>query len=698
MAPRAVNRSDVLPKAKQGNVGSPLGANPVLEQPTAKDSVPKKSSDASNTANDRERNNSTAQPSSSDDINGQEPELPTVAPFKVAESSSDLPERIEKSRRPKDGRQNEVPNGNGQEVVQSSDRSLSGTEDGARRSSAEDNNSVAFGSSLDDSRSDNAGRRPQSPWMHPSNAFVNSHEFCSRVAKDCKIGKRRPSLAVPRQVAFQTQSLPEVVDQVPSEEDLYFLLLHRLRQREGADKSSKARLHQLEHENAMLHDKVQGCAQRVDSLHAAADGKDAEICRQKAVINDTKRKCASIKEFMKKIRDDRDVLRTKFDLMSQQHQELQNDRHSFSQCLEAAQNSAQSSSGVIARFNGRVGDIRHETSHLSSLLRETKNRLTGEQQLLIQEKQKNAVLEAQIHSMSHKQESSIGSILQEQQHFCEIMKTLRDKVCQVQRGQDSVELIQGPALRHCQDMLMALCQVEVVTSADMKDVIQVVGGLRQRYVMFLRSPDALTKDFVSTDSSNGHAMILCDKIDAMVTETSTTSLAQIADQLKVLTETSRQEDVIRQLWKMRETLEGHIQVANGVSLETQSSKEAADRRAEDLQSEIGKLSNDIGAIREATIAPKRGPGHVPELQSLLIKWTSANNLLAEALQKVEAKDEKIQDQDKAMKVLSLEAKETRSALEELTQRTRELTQVLCQGDDFVSREGTHPVGVDVGPS
>lgn len=129
-------------------------------------------------------------------------------------------------------------------------------------------------------------------------------------------------------------------------------------------------------------------------------------------------------------------------------------------------------------------------------------------------------------------------------------------------------------------------------------------------------------------------------------------LSQITTQLTSLVHDFRSQDQSAQLREAKATLEERVKANENMLLEIRSGKASAEKREEYLRVGTDKLLEELAELREAALTPKRSSGPTLELQTLLIKWTSANKLLAESQQRIEISDQKLQKQDEQIRSLS----------------------------------------------
>lgn len=308
-------------------------------------------------------------------------------------------------------------------------------------------------------------RSPKSPSLR------TRHEG---VAKNCT-PKQQQSALLPSGSSAVSAS------RVPSEEDLYFLLLHRYRKREYTEKQLAARLRQVEAENTNLCEAAQGYQKQLQDSSTSSSQQAAEIRSQKMVINDLKNRYAKIKDYMTMVYNDLEALKAKAISMGQEKQALRDEHDKIYQVIEEAKNSTTSSSHTLTKLKTHLAEVRHDAAYFEQTVNKTYLKLRDEQRLLVQERQKNRKYENHIVDITRQRDRFSFTIQQEQQHVLNALKSIKEKVSGLEMGHAIAAASRNvPALDQCVELLSALVKVETASPADMTDMIQVVHALTKR--------------------------------------------------------------------------------------------------------------------------------------------------------------------------------------------------------------------------
>ena len=271
-------------------------------------------------------------------------------------------------------------------------------------------------------------------------------------------------------------------NRVPSEEDLYFLLLHRYRKRENTEKQLAARLRQVESENTNLCAAAREYQKQLHELGTSSSRQATEIRAQKIVINDIQNGYAKIKDYMTMVYNDQESLKAKAISIDQEKHALRDEHDRIHQAIEEAMDSTTSSSHAIDKLKTHLSEIRHDAAYFEETANKTNLKLRDEQQLLVQERQKSRKYENHIVDITRQQNRLSFTIQQEQQHVLNVVKSIKEKLTGLEVDHATAAVPPNlPALDQCVKMLSALVKVETASPADVTDMIQVVDALTERW-------------------------------------------------------------------------------------------------------------------------------------------------------------------------------------------------------------------------
>lgn len=162
-------------------------------------------------------------------------------------------------------------------------------------------------------------------------------------------------------------------------------------------------------------------------------------------------------------------------------------------------------------------------------------------------------------------------------------------------------------------------------------------------------------------------------------------LSQVTEQLKTLVHESANQKQIAELEEAKIRLEERIRGNVALFTEIRNGKAAAEKREDDLKASHGKIVDELARLRETALASKKSAGTSIDHQTLLMKWTNTNNLLAESLQNIECKDQKLQAQEEQIQSLSAQLSQERDEQEKSAEEIQRLSERLPERSDQVIR-------------
>lgn len=381
--------------------------------------------------------------------------------------------------------QNESPSGPFQVVDLTLTQHQSGQAQMIEQRTAEETSVTRIGSPEDHGRSSSS--KFGTPSMEttrrgrkPAQRAAASPKTPLGPVKPSKVTKG-PSILQPQASFVPSGNLAASNGRSPSEEDLYYLLLHRYRKRECTEKQLASRLRQLENENTELDLAAQECTQRLETEIAFSSEQAARIRAQQSIIDDIKNRHSKIKDFMKNVCEEQEVLNHKATLMDLQRQELRNEHDGFRLTLEDAQNITVSCSKVTNKIQTDIAELRQHAALLETSLHSKRRDLQSKESLLKQERLRNTRYEKHISDLARSHGIFDSTIRQEQQHVSSALKSIQDNLNDLKTHHaQSVQPPNIPALGQCVEMLKELVKAETASPADITDMIQVVQGLTER--------------------------------------------------------------------------------------------------------------------------------------------------------------------------------------------------------------------------
>lgn len=172
-------------------------------------------------------------------------------------------------------------------------------------------------------------------------------------------------------------------------------------------------------------------------------------------------------------------------------------------------------------------------------------------------------------------------------------------------------------------------------------------------------------------------------------------MSQITDKFNMLACSLGNQDQIAELREAKITLEERVRGTENMLMEVRNGRTSAEKRENDLRAGNGKLVDELAKLRETALATKKGSGPLNELQSLSMKWTNTNSMLAESLQRLERKDEKLRSQEEQIRALSDQLGHANAEQQKSVEEIQALSQNLTESLDKAGQEKGHLVSASL---
>ena len=275
----------------------------------------------------------------------------------------------------------------------------------------------------------------------------------------------------------------------PSEEDLFYLLMYRQRQRKDVETKAMARQKQLETTNARLSHENQNFQRQLVAAHSSSrEESAANASLQKAALENLKARFQKLKIYVNGLSNDYSDMRHEANQMKHSQQCLFNDKEEIYQDLRDCHTASAASERLMRSIASSVAKVCQSVAPLERSLVDTKMALEGESRLISKEQHKNKRLETYLFQVATTQNRYSSSIQDEQRAILHQMKEITRKI-------DSVEMattaepkpLQIPGLDECVRMLTVLHDVDRVVPADLTKVADAVSILSQKFVLWPRT-------------------------------------------------------------------------------------------------------------------------------------------------------------------------------------------------------------------
>jgi hypothetical protein len=278
-------------------------------------------------------------------------------------------------------------------------------------------------------------------------------------------------------------------DTLPSEEDLFYLLMHRQRQRKDAEARIIVRQKQLETANARLGHQNENLQRQLSVACTTRDQSAAEASLQKAAMEDFKARFQKLKGFVNGLINDYSALRQQADQMRNSQQSLINEKEHLYCELQGFQIASAASERAMSNIVSTVAKVRQG-------IVDSKKALEGESHLLSKEQKKNKRLETYLLQVATTQNQYSLAIQNEQKAILDQLRDITSKIHIVEKATTAEpQPLQLPGLDECVRMLTKLHDADRVVPADINQVTDAVRTLSQRLLLYSNSNLVLLIDY-----------------------------------------------------------------------------------------------------------------------------------------------------------------------------------------------------------
>ncbi|KAK2732459.1 hypothetical protein FQN57_002625 [Myotisia sp. PD_48] len=237
--------------------------------------------------------------------------------------------------------------------------------------------------------------------------LINDGGPCESRQQRAKSTSRSPSNRVSKRQTPKPPDSPTTrrfagsfMGSLPSEEDLFALLLHKLKKREKAEaaraikqEEMKIQLHQTNEENKTLKTALNEAEQ-----HSSKREADKEA--QQKLIERWKSKFSRMRAIMTSIENDQEALHRDGDVIKKTLLSLKAEHHRIYTNIKHVQDSASWAGEKWHQHKTQLSSIRHELTTLDQALQSARDKTSEENRALKEEKNRVMILESYIKSCS----------------------------------------------------------------------------------------------------------------------------------------------------------------------------------------------------------------------------------------------------------------------------------------------------------
>ncbi|PGH13095.1 hypothetical protein AJ80_06467 [Polytolypa hystricis UAMH7299] len=437
---------------------------------------------------------------------------------------------------------------------------------------------------------------------------------------------------------------PPITGTQPSEEDLFYLLIRKLKQRDAVDAANTALKERLENQILDVTQENEALHFQLKEAGARCDKKEAELNDQRKLVERWKIKFTKLRNLMgdfgnnfEDLRKDGQRLKSEQAYLAEQSRHIREDIGRLGEDTDRIRKH-------WSQYKSSVSGIQYEVGSLEQSLIVAETKSSERDRVILQQKNQVATLENYIRTYASRQQKQ-GHLLQQNQlealskmgSIQELLEESREAVNSLLKAEIS------PKIDSCLGLLKLLDQKNWAKPAELAEVAGSIRGLSLQL--------------------NGHTESLKKHTDHTFEArhgSSTDILAQLDDIKSTFASNLALAEQLAQLQRANDDLRQNLDLSESRIVQRNSDYEQLKLKEENLQNLICNLEAEVLALHaeKSDTAQFQESEVTSELQTQLEATTAA---LTEATNKMKSKDEEMQEAERNLeeKTHQLEVAENR---------------------------------------
>lgn len=260
----------------------------------------------------------------------------------------------------------------------------------------------------------------------------------------------------------------------PSEEDLFYLLIHKLKRRDEADAAAAALKERLETQVSALNQQKRALDTRAKDAESLCKKQTQEITCQRDLIERWKFRFGKLKSLVSSISGDIETLYKDKEVFKLERQSLGEENENIREHLNQMQNDSEKLRKQWNQHKNTIVGVQNEVSALEQALAVSKTQSSEKESMIIQQRNQVATLENYIWKYSNKQQKKSTVIDHKQTETLSKIDAIHKFVAECKGLHLALDLEITPGIQTCDKRLKELCETEYVKSADMEDISRVI--------------------------------------------------------------------------------------------------------------------------------------------------------------------------------------------------------------------------------
>ncbi|KAJ9298580.1 hypothetical protein DTO271G3_3547 [Paecilomyces variotii] len=417
-------------------------------------------------------------------------------------------------------------------------------------------------------------------------------------------------------------------DSRPSEEDLFYLLIQRLRQREEQEASDSALREQMKSDIVELSEENQSLRAQIEQCRSRQEEQEIEIDTRKRQSEQWKMKLSKLRRVLNGLGKEYKILRDEANDLKRTEAGLLQEKSELVRCLDEIKVNIDQAALKVSQQPAHVAAITADFNVMTQALRSAQDKTSYYHDRLLYEQRRVSKLELYIQSSATEHSLQLKFTKEMQSQVLDKLDTAIEHV--KQRWESSQAILQSaisPVLQECLESMNALLQKNAVEKSDIRDLNQSLATQMSSLEALVTNSVGdlgITKEIQDVINTQMHGQL--QRVEDVMSSSMITSheLADARERQGRLEEKLKaSEETVVKLQEITKELKLRESELTGESVRLKES-------LADCQREI----NDAAMKEREDVSPT-----VPELQ-IQLQTTSA--ALAEALESIKDKESHIE--------------------------------------------------------
>ncbi|KAL2012336.1 hypothetical protein VTN00DRAFT_5054 [Thermoascus crustaceus] len=457
----------------------------------------------------------------------------------------------------------------------------------------------------------------------------------------------------------------------PSEEELFYLIIHRLRQREENEAAASAIHEQLKTEILGLNEENQSLRAQLEESDIRQRKQESELSSHRGQVEYWRTKLAKLKRFLNGLGKDYENLRSEARNLKSTQISLSEEKGELIKCIQDMKSNVDQVASKISKHPGQLTEMSKTIQSLIESLRSAEEKTEAHRKRLLEEQEQVSTLQDYIQNSSKKQDKKLNLIRNKQSEVLSKLSLAIDHVNkQWQSSHTNLQSVLGPAVNESSQLIKALHDKELVEKTDLERIKESIGAVTAGVQSFAMQ---MSKD-AEKDSNiqNDIGMKLSEQLEKI--EAALGSNMNLSEQLT-------------QAYEKHGRLEENLKTAESTIASLTTTVEDLKLQETNLKQRVTELEADLSeAQKRQEVSTGINTSHKDsEAPELRIQLEATSAALKEAEERLRIKDSEIECVNQSLLEAKNMVQETERHVEEIASEKNALAEEI-RGVELKVRE------------